>query len=73
MVQDYKQIHITSTCRRRCALWHTAALLPVVPCCMERSVLIQRNGSRQDGGKLPGVRVVGAADAPDPLAYQIPL
>ena len=27
----------------------------------------QRNGSRQGGGKLPGVRVVGAADAPDRL------
>lgn len=26
----------------------------------ERSAPIQRNGSRQDGGKLPGVRVVGA-------------
>lgn len=34
---------------------------------MERSTLAQRNGSRQGGGKLPGVRVVGAADAPDHL------
>ena len=28
---------------------------------------IQRNRSRQDGGKLPGVRVVGAADTPGRL------
>ena len=27
----------------------------------------QRNGSRQGGGKLPGVRVVGAADTPGRL------
>ena len=33
----------------------------------ERSALAQQNGSRQDGGKLPGVRVVGAADAPGRL------
>ena len=34
---------------------------------VEQSVLIQQYGSRQDGGKLLGVRVVGAADAPDRL------
>lgn len=33
----------------------------------EQSTLIQRNRSRQDGGNLPGVRVVGAADAPGRL------
>ena len=34
---------------------------------VEQSVLIQQYGSRQDGGKLLGVRVVGAADAPGRL------
>ena len=40
-----------------------------VPLYMAQSAvsLIQRNGSRQDGGKLLGVRVAGAADAPDRL------
>ena len=36
------------------------------------SALAQQNRSRQGGGKLPGVHVVGAADAPG-RAYQIPL
>ena len=35
----------------------------------KRSALIQRNSSRQDGGKLPGVRVVGAVDAPGRLPF----
>ena len=44
---------------------HTAARrFPV-----EAVSLIQRNGSQQDGGKLPGVRVVGAVDAPGRLTF----
>ena len=36
---------------------------------VEQSVLIQQYGSRQDGGKLLGVRVVGAAAAPCRLPF----
>ena len=45
-----------------CGIARPANRFPV-----EAVSLIQRNGSQQDGGKLPGVRVVGAADAPDRL------
>ena len=43
--------------------------LPTVPCGGGQPDSAKRNGSRQGGGKPPGVRVVGAADAPGRLPF----